>query len=88
MRGRLSVVGFFSAGCSACKDQVPLFAEHAVAQRAAVNGDAQFVLAVIVGPADETADYQAALEGKVMVIREDRRGPVTTNALTPQPLSP
>jgi thiol-disulfide isomerase/thioredoxin len=76
LRGRDSVVGFFSTGCRPCQEQLPIFAELAAAN--AANGQSRLVLAVLVGPAAECADYVAALEGKAMVVREDRRGTVTT----------
>jgi hypothetical protein len=78
LRGRQSVVGFFSAGCKPCAEQVPLFAQHAAAARAAGNGDTPNLLAVLVGSAIECEGYQTALEGTVPVVREERRGPVTT----------
>jgi AhpC/TSA family protein len=78
LRGRQSVVGFFSAGCKPCEEQVPVFAQHAAAAQAVGNGDTPNLLAVIVGSASECAHYQAALEGTVRVVREERRGPVTT----------
>jgi hypothetical protein len=77
MRGKQGVVAFFAAGCSACAEQVPLFARYAMAQRTADDSGSRFVLAVIVGTAEECAGYQETLEGAVMVVREDRRGPVT-----------
>lgn len=71
--GRHSLVAFFSTGCRPCQEQVPVFA-----QQAGEHGAALLMLAVIVGPRGECADYLAMLEGKAMVVQEDRRGPVTT----------
>jgi len=66
------VVGFFSTGCDPCREQLPVFAEYAGA-----DGGPGRNLAVIVGPGPEAVEFEQQLTGKALVVREERRGPVT-----------
>jgi len=69
--GQPSLVGFFSASCEPCQEQMPVFAQHVAA-----NGAQQRTLAVIVGPESMAAEYATLLADAAMVVCEERRGPV------------
>lgn len=71
LRGRESVIGFFSPGCRPCGEQLPAFARLA-------DDRGRQPLAVIVGPAAGADEYLAVLDGAVPVVREEQGGPVTT----------
>jgi hypothetical protein len=71
LRGQPSLVGLFSTSCEACRQQVAQFAELSA------GGDPAHALAVIVGPGAQGADFEAELAGRALVVREERRGPVT-----------
>ena len=71
--GRQTVVGFFSTDCTPCHKRLPDFADYA-----ANDGGPGSVVAVIVGPGSDADSFAATLAGKATVIREQRRGPVTT----------
>jgi thiol-disulfide isomerase/thioredoxin len=71
LRGRPSLVGLFSTSCGPCRQQIAVFAEQAAA-----DGLGR-ALAVIVGSGPEAAEFEAQLAGKALVVREERRGPVT-----------
>jgi peroxiredoxin len=73
LRGRRSLVGFFSTSCEPCQEQLPVFA-----RQAAADGGPRQVLAVVVGTAEEAEEFVALLTGKAMVVREDQRGPTVT----------
>lgn len=73
LRGRQTVVGFLSTDCSPCDNLLPKFADYA-----ADHGGPDSVVAVIVGPGSDGDGFVAALTGKATLIREQRRGPVTT----------
>lgn len=68
LRGRHSMVGFFSVGCGPCREQAPVFAEHAAAD----DGPA---LAVVIGNADEAQGLVDILAGQAIVVREKMTGP-------------
>jgi thiol-disulfide isomerase/thioredoxin len=69
--GQESMVGFFSPGCTPCREQLPAFA------RLAGDGG-RAALAVIVGPASTADELLAVADGTVPVLREAQGGPVTT----------
>ncbi len=73
LRGGRSLVGLFSTGCEPCRDQVPLFAGLVEAG----DGPGQ-ALAVVVGPAEEAAEFVAHFDGKLPVAREGGHGPTAT----------
>jgi peroxiredoxin len=67
LRGRWSMVGFFAVGCEPCREQLPMFAEHAAEERAS-----RTALAVIMGAGKDADDYVAQLQGQALVVREYR----------------
>lgn len=67
LRGSWSMVGFFSIGCEPCREQLPIFAEHAAEERGS-----RPALAVIIGAGKDADDYVAQLQGRALVVREDR----------------
>jgi hypothetical protein len=68
-----TLVGAFTAGCRACEERLPEFAEFAAAFP---GGDTQ-VLALLVGDAGDLADKVRLLEPVATVVVEpDRGGPV------------
>ncbi|MHB1433188.1 MAG: TlpA disulfide reductase family protein [Streptosporangiaceae bacterium] len=69
--GRPVLAGFFSLTCEPCQEQLPIFAQHAVAV-----GDRESVLAVIIGPGAAVPEYLRTLDGAAFVVREEHRGPV------------
>ena len=73
LRGSHSLIGIFSTTCAPCQEQVPIFAGHA-----ASYGGPEQVLAVIVGTDEKASEFEAALAGKALVMREGARGAVST----------
>jgi thiol-disulfide isomerase/thioredoxin len=69
--GRPVLAGFFSVTCEPCQEQLPIFAQHAVAV-----GDRESVLAVIIGQGAAVPEYLRTLDGAALVVREEPRGPV------------
>ncbi|MHB1595222.1 MAG: TlpA disulfide reductase family protein [Streptosporangiaceae bacterium] len=69
--GRPVLAGFFSMTCEPCLEQLPIFAQHAVAV-----GDREAVLAVIIGPGPAVPEYLTRLDGAAFVVREEHLGPV------------
>ncbi|KAB8185502.1 TlpA family protein disulfide reductase [Microbispora catharanthi] len=68
-----TLVGAFTAGCQACEERLPEFAEFA----AAFPGGGTQVLALLVGDARDLADKVRQLEPVATVVVEpDRGGPV------------
>ncbi|WP_163569600.1 TlpA family protein disulfide reductase [Fodinicola feengrottensis] len=65
-----TMVGFFTPGCSPCKERMPLFIEQAA------NHDRDQVLAVVAGTPDASAEYVAKLAPVARVVRENDNGPV------------
>jgi thiol-disulfide isomerase/thioredoxin len=59
-----TLVGFFSPSCGACVEQLPKFIDAAAAH----PGGQDRVLAVVVGPAKDTAEQVAALSPKARVV--------------------
>ncbi|WP_182904706.1 redoxin domain-containing protein [Microbispora sp. H13382] len=71
--GGTTLVGAFTAGCQACEERLPEFAELA----AAFPGDGARVLALLVGDAGDLADKIRLLEKiATVVVEPDRSGPV------------
>jgi hypothetical protein len=60
-----TLVGFFSPGCSACVEKVPLFVDAA-----ARAGGQDRALAVVVGSEDGAAEYVSSLSPKATVVVE------------------
>ncbi|MGW3461714.1 hypothetical protein ACWDE9_19885 [Streptomyces olivaceoviridis] len=71
-----TLVGFFSPGCPACKEQLPKFAEFA----RAMPGGPDRVLAVVTGDPQRTTDMVAALSPVARVVREPAQGGAVSSA--------
>ena len=67
-----TLVGFFMPGCAPCQELLPQF----VAAAEATSRESGRVLAVIAGPADEAAEYVAALRDVAHVVVEEFDGPI------------
>lgn len=67
-----TLVGFFSAHCSSCREQLPSF----LARAGRIPGGRAQALAVVVGPAEKTADMAARLATVARVVSEVEHGPV------------
>jgi thiol-disulfide isomerase/thioredoxin len=67
-----TMVGFFTPGCTPCKERLPLFIEQAQ------NHHRDQVLAIVAGTPEASADYVAKLGAVARVVREDDPGPVAT----------
>jgi peroxiredoxin len=67
-----TLVGFFTPNCKPCAEQLPRFV---AAARELPHGYRQ-VLAVVVGPPEQTADYAAQLRSVAQVVLEDGHGEV------------
>ncbi|BCJ33459.1 TlpA family protein [Actinocatenispora thailandica] len=67
LRGAPGLVGFFSVGCSPCRAQLPLFAEHA----RRFPGGAARVLAIVNGDPAENAALVDGLRGVASIVVED-----------------
>jgi len=65
LRGQRSLVGLFSTSCEPCRQQLPVFAREG-----SVNGGREHILAVVVGPAAEAAEYLSLLNGSSLVVWE------------------
>ncbi|MGI5128073.1 hypothetical protein ACQEVB_14785 [Pseudonocardia sp. CA-107938] len=70
-----TLVGFFSPGCSACVEQLPLFVDAAAAH----PGGPERVLAVVLGAAEGAEKYVDALSPQATVV-VDRHGTEIENA--------
>jgi peroxiredoxin len=68
LRGRSSVVGFFSVACEPCREQVPLYAMFLTGEQAPDVG-----IAVIVG-APDAHGFTQQLAGKAQVVHEAQGG--------------
>ncbi|MFF2013905.1 redoxin domain-containing protein [Streptomyces sp. NPDC058195] len=69
-----TVVAFFSPTCQPCKEKLPKFTAYA---RSRPGGRSQ-VLAVVVGSAEEGAEFIERLSPVARVVAEDRQGPLHT----------
>lgn len=65
LAGGNHLVGFFAAGCSSCKDQLPAFLAAAADRQSGAAA-----VAVLSGPEDEVRDLAALFLGKVTVVTE------------------
>ncbi len=72
LRGRPSVVGFFSVTCEPCREQVPLYAMFLTGEQAPDIG-----VAVIVG-APDAQGFTQQLAGKAHVVQEAQGGTLAT----------
>ncbi len=70
--GDRPLVGFFSMSCSACHERLPAFLAFAAARR----GGRDRLLAVVAGPAGESADLVRQLEPVATVVTEPEEGPI------------
>jgi peroxiredoxin len=68
LRGRQSVVGFFSVGCEPCREQVPLYAMFLTGEQAPDVG-----VAVVVGSPDAHG-FMQQLAGKAQLVHETGHG--------------
>lgn len=68
-----TLLGFFSPGCSACVERLPLFVQRA----RDFPGGRDHVLAVVVGPENEAADYLRRLRPVARVALEEHGGEVS-----------
>lgn len=64
-----TMVGFFSPGCGACEEQLPLFV-------AAARKSGRPPLAVVAGANGTSAPYVEKLRGSAQVVQELDRGPI------------
>lgn len=67
-----ALVSFFSPSCVACKKRLPEFVGYAASNSA----DRNSLLAVVAGPADESADLIEQLRPVALVVSEPEQGPV------------
>ncbi|MFF3868806.1 TlpA family protein disulfide reductase [Micromonospora sp. NPDC001898] len=68
-----TVVGFFSPTCQPCKEKLPTFIDYA---RTRTGGDRR-ALAVVVGDAEQAADFVSRLSPVVRVVLENPDGPMS-----------
>jgi len=70
LRGKPSIVAFFSVGCEPCREQVPLFAMFVSGEQAPDSA-----VAVIVGGPDSYG-FTKQLAGKAVLVNESQGGPL------------
>ena len=69
-----ALIGFFTTGCGPCETALPLFITYA----AAFPGGSERVVAVVIGPQEEAAEYSLRLAEVAQVVVEYPDGPVQT----------
>lgn len=69
-----TVVAFFSPTCQPCKEKLPKFTEYA----RSLPGGRDRALAVVVGSAEEGAEFIERLSPVARVVAENREGPLHT----------
>ncbi|MEU6219206.1 hypothetical protein ABZ845_17055 [Streptomyces sp. NPDC047022] len=67
------MLGFFTPGCQACKERLPLFVDQA---RTVTRETGRSVLAIVHGTEEETREQVAALSEVAHVVVEQGDGPL------------